>query len=101
MDALTLITSIIAEYGEHAHDRWQTRALRPERALVFVNQYVVELNDFYRRASGGYPGGAARAHTSNGSAYRPTHNILAVGRQIAAGTDRTLAFDAAPKKSAR
>jgi len=36
------------------HDRGQTRAARPDRALVFVNQYAVELNDIYLRANGGY-----------------------------------------------
>jgi hypothetical protein len=46
------VTSIIAEHLHH-HDPGQTRPLRSDRALVFVNQYVVELNDIYLRASGG------------------------------------------------
>ena len=38
-----------------------------------------------------------RAYTSNTSICLPVHTILAVGRQLAASTDRALTIDAAPK----
>ena len=41
-----------------------------------------------------------RAYTSNTSICLPVHTILAVGRQLAASTDRALTIDAAPKKAA-
>src|SRR5215472_14993927 len=98
MDALTHITSIIAVHCERSR---QTRAFRPDRALVFVNQHVVELNDIYLPASKWIRGRPCAGLRTNRSVCRPAHTILAVGRQLAGGTHRAPTTDAAPKKSAR
>jgi hypothetical protein len=55
MDALTRHNVHHCRSPRAPHDRRQTRALRPDRTLVFVNQYG-ELNDIYLRAQWRLPG---------------------------------------------
>ena len=95
MDALTQHNEIIAEHCDRSR---QTRALRPDRALIFVNQHVVELNDIYLRASSGYAGGPAGLTPATDQFAGRLTLSLAVGRQPAAGPDQALTIDAAPKK---